>query len=80
MYQCEDRKAGKVECWDCQRFMPEADACLEDSVIAPIYRMLHPERKPAQFVKQDPPRHLVLYAVNIKQSNSSNNTKKEGEP
>lgn len=65
-YQCEERKSGKVECWDCQRFMPESDKCLEDSMIAPIYRMLHPDRKPVHYVKQDPPRQLVLYAVEIK--------------
>ena len=71
MYQCEERKAGKVECWDCQRFMPDSDECLEDSVITPVYRMLHPESKPVHFVKQNPPRQLVLYAVEIKpQSNS----------
>ena len=44
MYECNEQKQHQKDypnkpslCGHCKMFMHEADACLEDSVIAPIY-------------------------------------------
>lgn len=48
-YVCKDSETGKVECVECVHFMWGADCCMENSVITPAYRMLHPESKPMTF-------------------------------
>jgi hypothetical protein len=59
MYQCEDVKSGRVKCTDCFRFL-ESDKCLEDSVLMPTYKPLHPNREPSRFVPKIRNPSLVL--------------------
>lgn len=57
MYECEEQKQHEKDhpkelslCCHCAFFMHEADKCLEDSVITPVYRAYwNPDSKPLHF-------------------------------
>ena len=57
-YQCEEAKSGEGDCGKCRHFIFEADKCIADSVITPVYRVLHPEYKPPHFERRGPI-HLI---------------------
>jgi D-mannonate dehydratase len=48
-YECEDSKSGKAKCYECINFLHEADTCGENSVIMPVFRIMHPEYKQPRF-------------------------------
>ena len=59
-YQCEEAKLGKVNCARCRHFMHEADTCTENSVITPVYRILHPEYEPPHFENGREPTCVII--------------------
>lgn len=60
MYECALKKEWDKDkptevlplCCFCHLFMHEGDACLEDSMLTPIYKKLHPESKPCSFAPE----------------------------
>ena len=50
VYKCEALKKGEGECGRCRHFMWGADACIEDSILTPVYRTyMNPDYKPPEF-------------------------------
>ena len=58
-YECEDLKAGRVNCTDCFNLI-EPDKCIEESRLMTLYKLFHPDRKPARFVPKIRNTDLVL--------------------
>jgi len=86
MYECEEQKQHSKEypnelplCCHCKMFMREGDACLEDSVLMPLHKMLHPDRKPCRFVddgSEGKPKPIIYIQTNNGNSMQTENQKK----
>jgi len=82
-YECEKSKEwNKIKptnmlplCCYCYKFMDEADACLENSTLAPLYRRLHPESKPCSFSPRNEmiPEVVLSFYYNDNSKISQNN-------